>query len=37
MWGMGILLYEMITGIPPFWFNNDLSDDLALAFIKVNI
>jgi predicted transcriptional regulator len=27
----------MITGIPPFWFNSDLPDDLALAFIKDNI
>lgn len=23
LWAMGVLFYEMITGIPPFWFKEN--------------
>jgi serine/threonine protein kinase len=33
-WGLGILLYEMIVGFPPFYTGNSTSNDKMFNMIK---
>lgn len=36
-WGIGILFYEMLTGVVPFKLTGDESDQDALKIIEQNI